>query len=106
MSDQVGSLWLKITVDLVTFYDDLKRAIKIFFKDLNSGKGDLQKNFEKGFARNPPFEIFKNVDLLDPNQPATGTPTISVISYKKVNFRRKRMGWFFGERGKAYKKIK
>lgn len=77
-----------LIVDLVTLFNDLKRAIKIFFKDLNSGKGDLQKHFSKGFSKNPPFEIFKNVDLLDPNQPATGMTKISTIRYKKVNFRR------------------
>jgi len=77
-----------LIVDLVTLFNDLKRAIKIFFKDLNSGKGELQKNFKKGFAKNPPFEIYKDVDLLDPDQPATGTTNIKVKSYRKVNFRR------------------
>jgi hypothetical protein len=77
-----------LIVDLVTFFDDLKKAIKLFFKDLNSGKGDLQKHFKKGFSKNPPFEIYKNVDLLDPNQPATGITSIWTINYKKINFRR------------------
>ncbi|MBL7893661.1 MAG: hypothetical protein JNK50_00105 [Bacteroidia bacterium] len=77
-----------LIVDLVTFFNDLKKAIKLFFTDLNSGKGGLQKHFKKGFSKNPPFEIYKNVDLLDPNQPATGTTEIKTISYRKVNFRR------------------
>ena len=77
-----------LIVDLVTLFDDLKRAIKLFFKDLNAGKGEMQKNFKKGFAKNPPFEIFKNVDLLDPNQSATGTTETKTISYQRVNFRR------------------
>jgi hypothetical protein len=77
-----------LIVDLVTLLVDLKKAIRIFFRELNSGKGDLQKHFVKGFAKNPPFEVFKNVDLLDSNQPATGTTKIQTINYKKVNFRR------------------
>lgn len=77
-----------LIVDLVTLFEDLKKAIKLFFKDLSSGKGDLQKHFKKGFSKNPPFEIYKNVNLLDPDQPATGTTSIWTIDYKKVNFRR------------------
>jgi len=77
-----------LIVDLVSLFEDLKKAIKLFFKDLNSGKGEMQKNFKKGFAKNPPFEIFKNIDLLDKDQLATGTIEIKTISYRKVNFRR------------------
>jgi hypothetical protein len=77
-----------LIVDLVTLFEDLKKAIKLFFKDLNSGKGNIQKNFRKGFAKNPPFEIFKNVDLLNPNQPASGTTKFTTTSYQRVNFKR------------------
>ena len=77
-----------LIIDLVVLFADIKNAIKIFFKDLNSGKGELQKNFKKGYAKNPPIEVYKNVDLLDPNQPATGTTMLKTISYRVVNFRR------------------
>ncbi len=77
-----------LIVDLITLFDDLKKAIKLYFKDLSSGKRDMQKNFKKGFSKNPPFEIFKSVDMIDPNQPVTGSSQIQTISYRKVNFRR------------------
>jgi hypothetical protein len=79
-----------LIVDLVTLFEDLKMAVKIFFTDLDSGKGDLQKHFKKGFSKNPPFQIYKNVELLAPNQPATGITSFKTIGYQKVNFRRRK----------------
>ncbi len=77
-----------LIVDLATFYSDLKKAIKLFFKDLTSNKSNIQRHFIEGFIKNPPFDVFENVDLLDPNQPVTGSTKIETTLYKKVNFRR------------------
>jgi hypothetical protein len=77
-----------LIVDLTSFFDDIKEAIKIFFKDLNKGNGDIHKIFKKTFNDNPPFKVYKRVDLLDPNQPVTGTVELNTISYDKINFRR------------------
>ena len=54
-----------LIVDLVTLFDDLKRAIKLFFKDLNAGKGEMQKNFKKGFAKKREASLKDLLDELD-----------------------------------------
>jgi hypothetical protein len=78
-----------LIVDLTSFFDDIKEAIKIFFKYLSKGNGDIHNIFNKTFKENPPFVVYNKVDLLDPNQPVTGTIEIKKITYDRVNYRRK-----------------
>jgi hypothetical protein len=78
-----------LIVELNTFFEDVKKAIKLFFKDLRKGEGDIQKIFKKAFSKNIPFSIYTNVTSLDPNETATGkTENPALIKYNVVNFRR------------------
>lgn len=83
-----------LLIDLGSFYLDIKKSIKKVYKDLDNDT-QLQKVFKKRYQVQPPFEVYKTVEMFDKtNFAVSGTTSLPIKSYKVINYGRRKKNGF------------
>jgi hypothetical protein len=79
-----------LLIDLDSFYSDIKKSIAKVYKDLDNDV-QLQKIFNKRYQLQPPFEVYKTVEMFDKtNFAVSGITSLPKKSYKVINYGRRK----------------